>query len=210
MTRTQQERREATIGRLLDASIAAISEVGYARASVKVIAARAGLSYGALFRHFPTMGDFMAATAQETLRRQLDTFTARFHELAAQDSDLEAALRVIREVAGNTTNTVLYELMIAARTDEQLRNALQPALVEYGTKIVELAAHTVGRSDAIDDEDFVTLVFMVTDLFDGEAILRSIRPYPELEDRRIPLLLNMLAANGTALTGLRTRPGSDT
>ncbi|MGW4245174.1 TetR/AcrR family transcriptional regulator [Nocardia sp. NPDC004722] len=200
MTRTQQERREATIGRLLDASIATISDIGYARASVKVIAARAGLSYGALFRHFPTMGDFMAATARETLRRQLQTFTERFRELATQDSDLEAALRVVREVAGNATNTVLYELMIAARTDEQLRDALQPALVEYGMKIVEISAETVGKNRSFDDEEFITLVFMVTDLFDGEAILRSVRPFPQLESRRIPLLLNMIAATGMTRT----------
>ncbi len=63
MARTQQQRREDTIARLLDASIATIIEVGYARASAKVITQRAQVSDGALFRHFPTMGDFMAATA---------------------------------------------------------------------------------------------------------------------------------------------------
>ena len=46
-------------------SIDTIIEVGYARASAKVIAQRAQVSDGALFRHFPTMGDFMAATAHE-------------------------------------------------------------------------------------------------------------------------------------------------
>ena len=64
MARTQQQRREDTIARLLDASIDTIIEVGYARASAKVITQRAQVSDGALFRHFPTMGDFMAATAQ--------------------------------------------------------------------------------------------------------------------------------------------------
>ena len=64
MARTQQQRREETIARLLDASIDTIVEVGYARASAAVIARRAEVSDGALFRHFPTMGDFMAATAQ--------------------------------------------------------------------------------------------------------------------------------------------------
>ncbi len=60
MARTQQQRREDTIARLLDASIETIVEMGYARASAAVIAKRAGLSVGALFRHYPTMGDFMA------------------------------------------------------------------------------------------------------------------------------------------------------
>ena len=65
MARTQQQRREETIARLLDASIDTIIEVGYARATAKVITQRAQVSDGALFRHFATMGDFMAATAHE-------------------------------------------------------------------------------------------------------------------------------------------------
>ena len=70
MARTQQQRRDETVARLLDASIDTIVEVGYARASAAVITKRAGMSVGALFRHFETMGDFMAATAYEVLRRQ--------------------------------------------------------------------------------------------------------------------------------------------
>lgn len=72
MARIQQQRREDTVARLLEASIPTIAEVGYARASAAVITKRAGVSVGALFRHFDTMGDFMAATAYEVLRRQLD------------------------------------------------------------------------------------------------------------------------------------------
>lgn len=60
MARTQQRRREETIGRLLEACITSIVEVGYARASAAVITKRAEVSVGALFRHFETMGDFMA------------------------------------------------------------------------------------------------------------------------------------------------------
>lgn len=60
--RTQQQRRETTIARLLDASIAiTIIEFGYARTSAALIAKRAQVSGGALFRHFPTMRDLMAA-----------------------------------------------------------------------------------------------------------------------------------------------------
>ena len=42
-----------------------------------VITRRAGVSVGALFRHFDTMGDFMAATAQEVMRRQLERSASR-------------------------------------------------------------------------------------------------------------------------------------
>ena len=88
MARTQQQRREETVARLLDASIATIIDVGYARASAAVITERARVSDGALFRHFATMGDFMAATAHEVMRRQLDTFSKQVAEISRPTSRL--------------------------------------------------------------------------------------------------------------------------
>lgn len=117
MARTQQQRREETVARLLQASIDTIIEVGYARASAAVITKRAGVSVGALFRHFETMGDFMAATAYEVLRRQLETFTKQVAEIPADRPALPAALTILRDITAGSTNAVLYELMVAARTD---------------------------------------------------------------------------------------------
>lgn len=121
MARTQQQRREETRARLLDAAIATIVEVGYARASAAVIARRAEVSDGALFKHFATMGDFMAATALEVMRRQLEQFSKQIAEIPSDRPALEGALIALRDISGNATNAVMYELMVAARTDEKLR-----------------------------------------------------------------------------------------
>ncbi len=86
MARTQQQRREDTIARLLDASIETIIEVGYARTSAAVIAKRAQVSDGAIFRHFPTMGDLMAATLREAGRRQLELYASRIAQIPAGDA----------------------------------------------------------------------------------------------------------------------------
>ena len=139
MARTQQERREETVARLLDASIATIIDVGYARASAAVITRRAGLSGGALFRHFDTMGDFMAATAYEVMRRQLDAFGKQVAEIPPDQPALEGVLHTMRDVTGNDTNVVMYELLIAARTDEKLRATLQDVLKEYSARIFDTA-----------------------------------------------------------------------
>src|ERR1700756_4504840 len=96
MARTQQQRREETVGRLLEACIDTIIEVGYARASAAVITKRAGVSVGALFRHFETMGDFMAATASAGLRRQLDLITKGVAEIPAARPAREAGLTIVR------------------------------------------------------------------------------------------------------------------
>jgi AcrR family transcriptional regulator len=191
MARTQQQRREETIARLLDASIETIIEIGYARASAAVICKRAGMSVGALFRHYPTIGDFMAATAYEVLRRQLELFSKQVAEIPTGEPALPAVLAVLSEVTGNDTNAVLFELMIAARTDEKLRTTLQHVLAEYGTKIFE-TARAIPPADQFPDASRAVLTALLTNTFDGSAILRRVLPDPEFEARKIALLTKLL------------------
>jgi AcrR family transcriptional regulator len=191
MARTQQQRREETIARLLDASIDTIIEVGYARASAAVIAKRAQVSDGALFRHFATMGDFMAATAREVMRRQLGLFTKQVAEIPASRPALEAALTIMRDVTGNPTNTVMYELLIAARTDEKLKATLQEVLTEYAANIYDVARSLPG-ADQFPEDTFVALVAILTNTFDGAAIVRAVLPQPDIEAGRIALLTTLL------------------
>jgi AcrR family transcriptional regulator len=191
VARTQAERREETVGRLLDASIATIIDVGYARASAAVITSRAGLSGGALFRHFDTMGDFMAATAYEVMRRQLDAFSKQVADTPPNQSALEAVLHTLRDITGNATNVVMYELLIAARTDERLRGTLQNVLKEYADRIFD-TARALPMADQYPEETLAGVVAMLTNTFDGAAIVRAVLPQPEIEAGRISLLLALL------------------
>jgi AcrR family transcriptional regulator len=192
MARTQQQRREETVARLLDASIATIIEVGYARASAAVITKRAGVSVGALFRHFDTMGDFMAATAHEVARRQLDSFTKQVAEIPSNTAGLEAALTILWDVTSNSTNAVLYELMIAARTDEMLNATLQSVLEQYAAKIYETARGLPG-AERFPEDMVPVLVALVTNTFDGAAIVGAVLPQQDIETRRIELLMSLLS-----------------
>jgi AcrR family transcriptional regulator len=193
MARTQQQRREETVGRLLDACIATIIEVGYARASAAVITKRAGVSVGALFRHFETMGDFMAATASEVLRRQVEAFTKGVAEIPADQPALEAALVILRDITSGATNAVIYELLVAARTDEKLRGTLQHELHQYSTKIQE-AARTLPGAESFPEETFPALVAVLTNVFDGAAVVEGVLPQPHIAEQRIPMLIALLSA----------------
>lgn len=193
MARSQQQRREETVARLLQASIDTIIEVGYARASAAVITKRAGVSVGALFRHFETMGDFMAATAYEVLRRQLETFTKQVAEIPADRPALPAALTILRDITAGSTNAVLYELMVAARTDEKLKETLQNVLGQYSAKIHD-AARALPGAESFPEETFPVIVALMTNVFDGAAIVRGVLPQPELEEQRIPMLTALLTA----------------
>jgi AcrR family transcriptional regulator len=194
MARTQQQRREETVGRLLEACIASIVEVGYARASAAVITKRAGVSVGALFRHFETMGDFMAATASEVLRRQVESFTKQVAGISAMPASqpaLEAARTILRDITSSSSNAVLYELMIAARTDEKLKAHLREVLGQYTAKIYD-AARALPGAESFSEQTFPVLVALLTNVFDGAAIVRGVLPEPDIEEQRIQLLTALI------------------
>lgn len=193
MARTQQQRREETVGRLLDACIATIIDIGYARASAAVITKRAGVSVGALFRHFETMGDFMAATASEVLRRQLETGTKLVAEIPADRPVLETALAILRDITTGPTNAVFYELVIAARTDEKLRDTMQRELAQYEAKILDAFRALPGAED-VPQEIFPVLVTLTRNVFDGAAVVEGVLPQPEIAAQRIPALMALLTA----------------
>jgi len=195
MARTQQQRREETVARLLDASIDTIVEVGYARASAKVITKRAQVSDGALFRHFPTMGDFMAETAREAGRRQLEAAAKRLAEIRTEKPTLEDLLTIVRDLSVNSTNTVLYELAVAARTDGGLREALNGVMKAYITKIYEEARTALADEvQEIGEENFAIQLALAVNTFDGAAVFNHVLAYPEIDERRIPMLMTLLNA----------------
>lgn len=146
---------------------------------------------GALFRHFETMGDFMAATAYEVMRRQLDEFSKKVAEIPADEMVLEAALTILRDLTANATNTVMYELMVAARTDEKLKDTLQIVLEQYSSRIYD-AARALPGADGIPEDVFPALVAMMANTFDGAALVRAVLPQPEIEAQRIGLLVALL------------------
>lgn len=193
MARTQQQRREETVARLLDAGIETIVEIGYAKASAAVIARRAKVSDGALFRHFPTMSDFMAATAHEVARRQLELFAKRAADIPAEQPPMESVLAVLRDITGNDTNAVMHELVVAARTDEKLRAALQKTFDEYVANIYALA-RTVPVAEQIAEGELVAALAIMINTFDGAALFRPVLgPQPELDDQRITLLTTLFS-----------------
>ncbi len=125
------------------------------------------------------------------LRRQLETFTKQVAEIPADRPALEAALAILRDITSGPTNAVLYELLIAARTDEKLRATLQHELGQYSAKIYD-AARAMPGADGFPDDTFPVLVALLTNVFDGAAVVEGVLPQPEIAERRIPVLSALL------------------
>ncbi|MEO3782829.1 TetR/AcrR family transcriptional regulator [Actinocorallia sp. B10E7] len=183
--RTQRERKEATVARLVDATIASISQAGYAGTSVGEVCKRSGVSRGGLFRHFDSRLDLVVTAAEEVARRHLTLVRRRLAD--APPGDLRAALTLMRERHRDETNVVWFELMVAARTDDDLRVRLTPVAARFFAQVTGVARE-VPVLAALPDEALHLLVSSVRNLFDGEAISRTVVPEPEVEDARLALL----------------------
>jgi AcrR family transcriptional regulator len=198
--RTQQQRREGTIRKLLDAATEVLIEDGYASASVQVICERAGVSQGALFRHFETREALMVAVGQNVGRQTLARYRREFDALGERDDRLMLAMRLVRDRCRSRLNQAWYELAMAARTSGSLKRGLRPVAEAYYADIDRLARELLPDLAAAMGERFAPLVETVIGVFDGEMVRRFVLAKPASERIR----LEMLDAMASAL--VRKRP----
>jgi AcrR family transcriptional regulator len=191
--RTQADRSGSTIRKLLDASADALIEMGYAGASISEISQRAGLSHGALFRHFPTREILMVAVAGDVGHKILERFRERFQAQRDREDPLRLSMRLVRETMRSPLNQAWYELAIAARTNPRLKKALAPIARRYYDDIGALARALLPELAELIGERFDVFVSTVIAVFDGEHIHRSLLGKSAGEEQRIELLLSLVA-----------------
>lgn len=191
--RTQEERREGTIRKLLDAATETLIDAGYAEASVQAIRARAGVSQGALFRHFPTREALMVAVGEDVGNKTLERYRREFEALRGPSEPLVLAMRLVRTHCRSRLNLAWYELASAARTHSTLRKALEPVAARYHADIEALARDLLpGLASQLGDR-FTVLVDTIVAIFDGEVVHRFLLKRPRLDEARLELLTGLAA-----------------
>ena len=198
--RSQVERTTATVARLLDATIAAVVEVGYSRATVREICARADVSQGGLFRHFPTRKDLLVATMGELHARQITAMS----DVAAK-ADPHAAIARMRDVINAPDTTVWLELCVAARTDSELRDGLRPLLAQHHEMLREVAKQHPSFA-ALSPKSQSIWLDIAERVFQAEALWRQMTPPPDLGEAKLEALIALLDLLPTAATVNSTEP----
>jgi AcrR family transcriptional regulator len=187
--RTQQQRRNATMSRLVDACVDSLCELGYQRTTISEICTRSGVSQGGLFRHFPTRLDLVIATADAVRTKQFEAFSQSLAVLGT--GTLADCLRLVRQACRAPINGAWYELLIAARTDAGLRERLAPMLAEYHGQIAEFA-RTIPAVQELPEGKIELVALTVVHLFDGEAVAAAVHPQPGVDEDRFELVLGWL------------------
>ncbi|MGH9111456.1 MAG: TetR/AcrR family transcriptional regulator [Acidimicrobiales bacterium] len=123
--RTQAERSARTRVALLEATIESLAEVGYARTSTTEIVRRAGVSRGAQVHHYPTKADLVVAAVEHLFSRQEQAFVEQFTSLPAGERSLDRAIELLWSIFTGAAYPAALELVVAARTDDDLRVVVQ-------------------------------------------------------------------------------------
>jgi len=186
--RTQAERREGTMRKVLDAASEILIESGYAGTSMQLVATRAGVSIGGLFRHFPTREALMVAVGQDVGDQILAKYTHAFESLHGTEDPLVLSLRLLRDTCRSRINQAWLELVHACRTDPALRKALAPVGRRYALQIEDLARALLPDLAASLGDRFPLLVRTVVAIFDGEQLQRMLYTDREMENARIDAL----------------------
>ncbi|MBU8898002.1 TetR/AcrR family transcriptional regulator [Corallococcus sp. H22C18031201] len=190
--RTQQERRETTRRKLLDATIETLVELGYARLTTVEVAKRAGVSQGALFSHFDTKEELLAVAVEHLFPRLIQDYLASVSARQAGRDRIAAAVDMLWTIYQRPELQAAIELYVAARTAPELQAAL--AIVD-GPHRQNL--HRVARElfpEATSHPDFDDVVELALDAVQGAAVGGAARPADPAHRRMLDTLARFMRA----------------
>jgi len=167
--RTQEQRRSETRTRLLAATHDTLVERGYAGTTTTEVCRRAGVSQGALFKHFASKGELLAATAERLFANLIDAYRDSLPRLAAGEDRAAAAIQLLWDVFEDARLLAAIELYGAARTDRELAPRLAPVAERHGENLRELSRELFPEAAARRLE-FDALVAVVVQAIQGATL----------------------------------------
>jgi len=179
-------------GRLLDAALDCLVDVGYAGTTTTIVAERAGVSRGAQLHHFPTRTSLVAAAVERLFAALTTEFRDAFAALAGSGDRVGAAVDLLWSMYVEPRYAAVLELQTAARSDRELRAHLVPIAARHQQNVFDLAGFYFPA--AARREDFTATLQLLLDALAGMAAARLL--YGDLDDqeRRLDRLRALAAA----------------
>lgn len=190
----QAERRRITRGKLLDATIESLIDIGYPRTTTVEVGERAGLSRGAQLHHFPSRADLLVAAIEHLADERSKEFEAELGaRLERGDEPIDAMVDMLWMMFSDPLYWAVIELMVAARTDSELLEKFETFERSLGGRIYKAFKQLTGRGD----REAKTAVEMTLYFMRGLAIERIFREkdahYDQLVERWKKQLRGMLS-----------------
>ncbi|WP_404368212.1 TetR/AcrR family transcriptional regulator [Corallococcus coralloides] len=189
--RTQAERRESTRRKLLDATIEALVEQGYARLTTVEVAKRAGVSQGALFTHFETKEELLAVAVEHLFPRLIQDFLAGVGARPSGKDRVGAAVDMLWAAYQRPELQAAIELYVAARTSPELQKALA-AVDGPHRQNMRRVARELFPDVAATHPDFDDVVELALDAVQGAAVGGAARPEDPAHRRMLDTLARFM------------------
>ncbi len=173
--RPRQARSLATQQRLLDATVACLVELGYARTTTTEVCRRAGVSQGALFKHFASKQELLAATVAHLFASLVTDFGEAMRAVEGEDDRLGAAIERLWTIFQSPSLEAVLELFIAGRTEPELAAALRPVVAAHRASYVAMARHLFPAA-AERHPEIDTVVHTVMMALQGAATMKHVWP----------------------------------
>ena len=190
--RSHEERRVETRRRLLEAAVRVISDVGYARCSLSVVAKAAGMTTGAIQHQFITRADLIAAVLTE----QLFPLIGRESLPSQAGRPLGARCSAIiewtwRSIYANPSYPVVWDIILGARGDPELHERIarsQREAAEIGLEegLAAFDGLSVSRTRVSE------LLVLISSNLRGLALLRPFDYDEAFFDRHVAVLSRVL------------------
>lgn len=191
----QQTKSENTRAAILDAALECFYKLGYANTTTENIARAAGLSRGAMLHHFANRFDLIKAAIEHLNAQRLKAYAEA--EAESQANAEQARVEEGIDVYWNELNTpgfvVFHELLVASRTDPELRAALVPAYQHFQRSLYEASKQVF--PDLARSAKFMESNFLTQYLLSGMAIARMTNPHEVPETLMLDWLKRTLRDN---------------
>ena len=118
---------------LVDAAIESLRFDGFAGASARAIAARAGVNPGLVFYHFGSVADLLLAGLAEVSARRMDRYSAAVESATTPAEWVAVATEIFREDLDEGYVTVLAEMIAGAATSPGLGEQVAELIAPWRT-----------------------------------------------------------------------------
>ncbi len=127
----QARKSAATRDQIISAAIRCIVESSYSKTTMMKISEKAGLSRGATLHHFPSKMDIIRAVVAYLHEKRIQAFRRSIKDIPTDADMAHMAIQAYSDHVNHPIYVALFELSVAARTDQELREILHPAQIAF-------------------------------------------------------------------------------
>ena len=122
----QARKSAATRDQIIGAAVRCIVESSYSKTTMMKISEKAGLSRGATLHHFPSKMHIIRAVVAYLHEKRIQAFRRSIEDIPPDADMAHMAIQAYSDHVNHPIYVALFELSVAARTDQELKEILHP------------------------------------------------------------------------------------